>query len=107
MTNPEILKLLDFLQAVETAKTCVKAEEIIPLIQKYGLVREHIPTTLLNNADVWRALLQKMPMTAMIRNLGKMTAIQLLAPLNGELTRHIYATSATITHYSFKRSVTH
>lgn len=27
---------------------------------------------------VWKALLQKMPMTAMIRNLGKMTSINLL-----------------------------
>ena len=97
MTDPGILKLLDFLQAVETAKTCVKPEDIIPLIKKYGLVREHIPTPLLKNADVWRALLQKMPMTAMIRNLGKMTAIELLAPLNGDFTRHNHATYAIIT----------
>jgi len=31
---------------------------------------------------VWLALLEKMPMTAMIRNLGKMTAIGALDPLS-------------------------
>ncbi|MFH4983043.1 hypothetical protein AB6A40_009752 [Gnathostoma spinigerum] len=40
-----------------------------------GLVREHIPTDLLNDVAVWTELLQNMPMTAMIRNLGKMTSL--------------------------------
>lgn len=32
--------------------------------------------------QVWAALLDNMPMTAMIRNLGKMSAIDLLKPLS-------------------------
>ena len=32
--------------------------------------------------QVWAALLDQMPMTAMIRNLGKMSAIDLLKPLS-------------------------
>lgn len=32
--------------------------------------------------QVWAALLEKMPMTAMIRNLGKMSAVGLLKPLS-------------------------
>ena len=87
------MKVLDFLGAVEKAKSCTKPEEIIPLIKAYGLVREHIPTPLLSNVEVWRALLQKMPMTAMIRNLGKMTAIELLAPLSGMFSFCIYSIS--------------
>lgn len=43
-----------------------------------GLVREHIPTEKLNSVEVWEALVQKMPMTAMIRNLAKMQTIGLL-----------------------------
>lgn len=43
-------------------------------------MREHIPTDLLNDRSVWAALLVKMPMTAMIRNLGKMSAVGLLTP---------------------------
>lgn len=33
-------------------------------------------------SKIWGALLEKMPMTAMIRNLGKMTKIGVLAPLS-------------------------
>ena len=43
-----------------------------------GLVREHIPTELLNSQAIWQALLERMPMTAMIRNLAKMQSIALL-----------------------------
>lgn len=48
------------------------------LIVEYRLPREAVPTTLLNSEYVWRALLDDMPMTAMIRNLGKMSAVGLL-----------------------------
>lgn len=36
--------------------------------------------------QVWAALLENMPMTAMIRNLGKMSAIGLLKPLSSHAT---------------------
>ncbi|KAK5966340.1 TROVE domain-containing protein, partial [Trichostrongylus colubriformis] len=45
------------------------------LVMTLYLVREHIPTQMLNSVAVWQALLEKMPMTAMIRNLGKMQLI--------------------------------
>ena len=35
---------------------------------------------MLNFPDIWEALLEHMPMTAMIRNLGKMSAIGMLSP---------------------------
>lgn len=56
------------------------AKELIRLIGDYQLPRECIPTEFLNSVEVWDALLQKMPMTAMIRNLGKMTSIGLISP---------------------------
>lgn len=71
-----------FLSAVEEAKKCPK-HDLIRLIQDHGLVREHIPTGWLNDPDVWDALLENMPLTAMIRNLGKMSSIGLLKPLGG------------------------
>jgi 60 kDa SS-A/Ro ribonucleoprotein len=37
---------------------------------------------------VWEALLDRMPMTAMIRNLGKITAIGLVKPFS-DATKHI------------------
>ncbi|XP_013390017.1 60 kDa SS-A/Ro ribonucleoprotein [Lingula anatina] len=69
---------LTFLEGVEDAKKATNEEEIIALIQHHGLVREHIPTKLLNSKGVWKALLKSMPMTAMIRNLAKMTDVGIL-----------------------------
>ena len=59
----------------------VTGAEAARLIREHGLVREHLPTTLLDDAEVWKALLMSghgMPMEAMVRNLSKMTAIGLL-----------------------------
>jgi 60 kDa SS-A/Ro ribonucleoprotein len=47
-------------------------------IRAHRLPREAVPSEMLNNPEVWDALLQDMPMTAMIRNLGKMSAVGLL-----------------------------
>ncbi len=68
--------------AAEEAKTATKASQIVDLITQQKLPREAIPTQWLNEVEVWDALLQGMPMTAMIRNLGKMTSIGLIKPLS-------------------------
>jgi len=52
------------------------------LIGDYDLPRESVPTELLNSAKVWEALLDKMPMTAMIRNLATMTRVGVLGPMS-------------------------
>lgn len=52
------------------------------LIHEYNLPREVISTEKLNDLRVWSSLLDKMPLTATIRNLGKMTSIGLLVPLS-------------------------
>ncbi|XP_046844083.1 60 kDa SS-A/Ro ribonucleoprotein-like [Xenia sp. Carnegie-2017] len=70
--------VLEFFKAVEEVKTLQEEARVVELINQYNLVREHIPTHFLNSIEIWRALAQKMPMTAMFRNLGKMTKIGLL-----------------------------
>lgn len=80
---PHPLKALQPIWAFEQAKrlnpqTGVKG--MVRLILDYDLPRECVPTEFLGAAEIWDALLQKMPMTAMIRNLGKMTSIGLVAP---------------------------
>ena len=70
-----------FIQAFEEAKTADE-KKLIALIIEHNLPRECVPTDKLNSAAVWEALLEKMPMTAMIRNLGKMSAVGLLKPLS-------------------------
>ena len=56
--------------------------KLVDLIITYRLPREALPTEALNRVEVWDALLQDMPMTAMIRNLGTMSKIGLLKPLS-------------------------
>ena len=62
------------------------AEKEIPpawaaaLVRQHGLTREMVPTPLLNEAVVWEALLERMPLTALVRNLATLTRVGLLAP---------------------------
>lgn len=72
----------EFLHAVEAAKKAQTSAEIIRLIVDYDLPRECIPTQFLKDTSVWDALLQKMPMTAMIRNLATMSRVGLLVPMS-------------------------
>ena len=62
------------------AQNVTKANEAVALINEYGLPREALPTEVLTEASVWEALLENMPMTAMIRNLGNMSKVGLLKP---------------------------
>ena len=55
---------------------------LLYLIKEFNLSREMVPTEALTHPDVWEALLQKMPFTAMIRNLGNMSKVGLLKPLS-------------------------
>lgn len=57
-------------------------KKLLDLIVTYRLPREALPTEALNKVEVWEALLQEMPMTAMIRNLGTMSKIGLIKPLS-------------------------
>jgi 60 kDa SS-A/Ro ribonucleoprotein len=72
-------RLPKIVHAFEEAKVVTTPKKLVALIKEHGLTREMVPTAMLNDVDVWNALLQKMPMTAMIRNLGKMTSIGLLS----------------------------
>ena len=65
------------LAASEVALACRDEQVLAQLIQEHHLVREHCPTELLNSVLVWQTLLSAMPLTALIRNLNKMTAIGL------------------------------
>ncbi|MFZ1108800.1 MAG: TROVE domain-containing protein [Rhodomicrobium sp.] len=68
--------------AVNKAKD---ADEVAALILSHDLPREAVPTEWLNDAKVWRALLDRMPMTALIRNLGKLSSVGVLKPLGDGL----------------------
>jgi len=82
------VKFVD-VEATEAQAKAVLAEanqasvkKLVELITTYRLPREALPTEALNRAEVWEALLQEMPMTAMIRNLGNLSKVGLLKPLS-------------------------
>jgi 60 kDa SS-A/Ro ribonucleoprotein len=67
---PDVIFGAEMIKNEKDLKTALK------LIQDYNLPREVIPTEHLNHPEVWELLLAKgMPMTAMLRNLAKMTAV--------------------------------
>jgi 60 kDa SS-A/Ro ribonucleoprotein len=69
-------------KAILAESNQASVKKLVDLIVTYRLPREALPTEALNRAEVWEALLQEMPMTAMIRNLGTMSKIGLLKPLS-------------------------
>ena len=73
---------LDLFVAMAEVSVAKSAQAVAALIRERGLPRECVPTQWLNDPAVWEALLEKMPLTALVRNLGKMSAIGLLAPLS-------------------------
>jgi 60 kDa SS-A/Ro ribonucleoprotein len=70
------------IEAFEQAKKASSKDAIVQLITEHDLPREAIPTQWLNEVAVWDALLANMPITAMIRNLAKMTSIGLVQPFS-------------------------
>ena len=68
---------LVYLWAFEALKSETNIDNIVEYIKMYNFVREQIPTHLLNNVKIWDALLKEMPVTALLKNLNKMSAIGL------------------------------
>jgi 60 kDa SS-A/Ro ribonucleoprotein len=79
------------MQAAEQVAVETDVKTAINLITEYNLPREVINTKLLNDKRVWEALLAKMPMTAMIRNLGKMSNVGLVTPMSDASRRVVDA----------------
>lgn len=66
---------------------------MVNLITDTGLPREGIPTGFLSKTEIWDALLIKMPVGAMIRNLGKMSSLGMtksnLSPATVSITKKL------------------
>ena len=73
---------LEFMERIEAVQSLrnMTPNDAARVIRIYRLTREMIPTELLNHAVVWEALLDRMPLGALVRNLGVMTKIGLLVP---------------------------
>jgi len=68
--------------AMDELKKMDAATGAAKLIADKRIPRECVPTEMLKFPVVWEALLEAMPMTAMIRNLATMTRVGVLAPMS-------------------------
>ena len=78
--EPHPDQALRLIWAFERARRASSVAEIVALIREHRLPRECVPSEWLSRPEVWEALLEDMPMTALIRNLATMTRVGLLAP---------------------------
>jgi 60 kDa SS-A/Ro ribonucleoprotein len=89
-----ITKLPAIIQAFEEIHVeGVKVPHACELIRSHDLPHECVPNELKNDPAIWEALSENMGITAMIRNLAKMTAVGLIKPLSSA-ERRIAATIA-------------
>lgn len=90
----EVDKEINILEGYELAKRTKKESSIVNLIETYGLTREMIPNEFLKSAKVWEALYNdgKMPIHALVRNLGNMSKSGLLVDGNFSFVNHVAST---------------
>jgi hypothetical protein len=85
---------LKSIMEIEACTTSVNdLYKALKLVRDHGLVREQIPTHLLNSSDIWTELLKSkgangkqngMPLEALMRNLGKLSSLPNFMPTNTE-----------------------
>ena len=61
------------------------SEAAARLIRAHDLPREAVPTERLNDVVVWEALLERMPLAALVRSLAKLTTVGAIKPLGDQL----------------------
>jgi 60 kDa SS-A/Ro ribonucleoprotein len=92
VTSRAILDVSEALYKYAVAKSLSNfgVDQIVSYILKYRLPHEVIPTEHLKDVRIWQALFDaKMPINALIRNLGKMTSLNMFAPLSDNLNKVI------------------
>jgi len=67
-----------FVEGFVLAQEAGSAVRSAELVSEYGLPREAVKTEHLASPQVWEALLEDMPMTALVRNLATMTRVGVL-----------------------------
>lgn len=72
------------IRVYERAKSATTEREIVELIRNHRLTWEFIPSLWIGSAKVWRALLPNLPTIALIRNLARLTALDVLKPFSDE-----------------------
>jgi 60 kDa SS-A/Ro ribonucleoprotein len=80
----DVAALPDLVRAHVAAMQAETEEAMLPLIAQHRLPWEAVPTAATRNPELWQAMLPQMGLTALVRNLGRMTSIGALTPLGAE-----------------------
>ena len=70
---------LRLIYGYESAQT-QSVTALAKLIEEYDLTWEMVPTAMLKEKEVWKALSKRMPLTALLRNLATLTRVGVIAP---------------------------
>jgi hypothetical protein len=95
----DLMETAVYLKAIMEIEACTTSVadlyKALALVRTHGLVREQIPTHLLNSTDIWTELLKSkgangkqagMPLEALTRNLGKFSSLpNFMGPTNTDL----------------------
>ncbi len=84
--EPHPDKALQLIWAFERVNRAATETEVLALIRAYNLPWEAVPTQWLASPRVWKALAPRLPLMALIRNLGRLTANGTLFPMDGLAT---------------------
>jgi len=74
--------LPELVRGFESLRAATNRKQVVALIRQHRFTHEMLLSEWKNDPEVWAALLENMPQTALIRNLGKMTAVGLLQPMS-------------------------
>lgn len=74
-----------FVQGYVEAQAATTGKQWAKIIEEYRLPWEALPTQALKEVEVWNALLPNTPPGALVRNLGRLTSIGLIAPMSDAL----------------------
>ena len=85
--QPDADDPLRLIWAFEQAKRATSEGEIVALVEAHRLPWEAIPAQWHGSNAVWQALLPTLPPPALLRNLGRLTANGVLAPLSPNSTQ--------------------
>ncbi|XP_045201336.2 RNA-binding protein RO60-like isoform X1 [Mercenaria mercenaria] len=72
--NERVTKFLTYIEGTTKAMKCTDEDEMVELIHKYKLEREHVPTQMLNSKSVFEAIIKNMKPEAKIRSIGMISA---------------------------------
>ncbi|HMN10709.1 MAG TPA: TROVE domain-containing protein [Bellilinea sp.] len=74
---PENVRIIEGFEKIQRV---TDPSEAASLIREYSLPREALPTSLLTEEAIWKALLPNMPVMALVRNLSNMARVGLIGP---------------------------